>query len=121
MSKKLLQTVCLDSYRPRKDKSFTLTFSTNELSAKEVTDINELHGKMGILYFADKEAVSSEELTALDEIDIEIGNKSKSQLLRNVLFVRHQQDGGDSSNFKEYYARRMDAFINNEKSKLDKS
>lgn len=119
MSKNMLHQVCLESYRPRKDKSFTLTFSTNELSSDDVSTINNLHGKMGILYFADKDTVSSQELAELDKVDIELEKVSYSKRLRNVLFVFHQQMGGTSENFKPFYEQKMEALITSIKSKLD--
>lgn len=119
MSKKMLHQVCLESYRPRKDKSFTLTFSTQELSTEQVSAVNDLHGKMGILYFADKDATTAEELAELDKVDIELEKQSYSKRLRNVLFVLHQQMGGNSDNFKPFYEQKMEALITSIKAKLD--
>lgn len=118
-SKKIILSVCLESYRPRKDKSFTLTFSTSELPETKVLDIAYLHNKLGVLYFADKEKIDAEELTLLDDVELDIGVKSPSQRLRNVLFVLHQQLGGNNDNFKEFYKQQMERFINDIKNKLD--
>jgi len=119
MSKNILHQVCLESYRPRKDKSFTLTFSTNELQSDDVLSISELHGKMGIMYFADKDTVSAEELAELDKVDIELEKKSYGQRLRHVLYRIHEQNGGNDSNVKAFYEQKMEAIITQIKSKLD--
>jgi hypothetical protein len=119
MSKSITLSVCLESYRPRKDKSFTLTFSTQELATERVLDVAYLHNKIGVLFFADKEVMSADELTMLDSTELDIGVKSPSQRLRNVLYVLHSQLGGNSDNFKDFYAQQMDMMINKIKAKLE--
>lgn len=119
MSKNITLAVCFESYRPRKDKSFTLTFSTQELATATVVDIAQLHNRLGVLYFADKEVMDAEELTMLDDVELDIGVKSPSQRLRNVLYILHQQLGGNKDTFKEFYAMQMERFINSIKNKLE--
>lgn len=120
MSKNILHTACLESYRPRKDKSYTITFSTNtELSPEQVMKIVELYNKMGMLYFVEKDTITVEELAELDKVDIELEKRSYSQRLRAVLFVLHQQLGGNNDNFKPFYEQKMEAIITQIKSKLD--
>jgi hypothetical protein len=115
----LVLQVCLEGYRPRKDKSFTLTFSTQELATDTVIDIANLHNRHGVMYFAEKETLSPEELTMLDEVEIDIGVKSPSQRLRNVLYVLHEQLGGNKDNFKDFYQQQIERFITQIKSKLE--
>jgi hypothetical protein len=115
----LVLQVCLEVYRPRKDKSFTLTFSTQELATDTVIDIANLHNRHGVMYFAEKENLSHEELTMLDEVEIDIGVKSPSQRLRNVLYVLHEQLGGNKDNFKDFYQQQIERFITQIKSKLE--
>jgi hypothetical protein len=119
MSSKITLGVTLDNYRPKKDKSFSLTFSTYELTPEQVMVVNELHGKMGVLYFADKEVLSADEVDVLDSVDIELEKKSYSQRLRGVLFVLHKQLGGNESNFKGFYEQQMEHFITSIKNKLE--
>jgi len=119
MSKNLVLQVCFESYRPRKDKSFTLTFSTQELHTDTVIDIAQLHNKMGVLYFADKEVMDAEVLTMLDDVELDIGVKTPSQRLRNVLYVLHEQLGGNKDNFKDFYATQIERFITSVKNKLE--
>lgn len=119
MSRNITLAVCFESYRPRKDKSFTLTFSTQELGTNTVIDIAQLHNKLGVLYFADKEVMDAEELTMLDDVELDIGMKSPSQRLRNVLYILHTQLGGNKDNFKEFYAIQIERFITSIKNKLE--
>lgn len=108
----------MDNYRPKKDKSFSLTFGTMELTTEQVMVINNLHGKMGVLYFADKEVLNSSEIEILDSVDIELEKKSYAKRLRSVLFLLHKQSGGDESSFKAYYEVQMEKLIEHFKNKL---
>lgn len=115
---KIMLPVCLESYRPRKDKSFTITFSTAEIREHEMLAINQLHGKIGALFFSEKNVIEENDLIQLDAIDKEINNKTQSQRLRSVLFLIHQQNGGTNSDFKAFYESTTEKIINHYKEKL---
>ncbi len=115
---KIMLPVCLESYRPRKDKSFTITFSTAEIRQNEMIAISQLHGKIGALFFTEKNVIEENDLIQLDAIDKEINNKSQSQRLRSVLFLLHQQNGGSNSDFKAFYESTTEKIINHYKEKL---
>jgi hypothetical protein len=115
---KLTLAACLESYRPRKDKSFTLTFSTSELREYEIITINQLMSKIGALHFTESDKIEDEDLAKMDVIDKEINNKSQSTRLRNTLFVLHQQNGGNNASFKDFYTTETEKIINHYKSKL---
>jgi hypothetical protein len=118
MEAKITLPVCLESYRPRKDKSFTLTFSTAEIREHEMIAISQLHGKIGALFFSEKNVIEENDLLKLDAIDREINNRSQAQRLRSVLYLLHQQNGGLKENFKAYYESETERIINHYKEKL---
>jgi len=120
MSKlKITLPVCLESYRPRKDKSFTLTFSTAEIREHEMLAIHQLYGKIGALLFSENTVIEAEDLIVFDAIDKEINNKSQSQRLRSVLFLVHQQNDGKKEDFKNFYEIETEKIINHYKNKLN--
>lgn len=119
MRERIMLAVCLESYRPRKDKSFTLTFSTSELSTETVIQITKLHNRMGVMAFVDKEVMNADELAELDKVDIDLEKRSYSQRLRSVLYVLHQQNGGTEDNFKAFYEQKMEQLITSIKNKFD--
>jgi hypothetical protein len=119
MSEHIILATVLDGWRPRKEKSYTLTFSTNEIPDDTLLRISKLHNKMGVLYFADKEVMDAEELTMLDDVELDIEVKSPSKRLRNCLFVLHQQLGGNNENFKDFYNQSIERFITTVKAKLE--
>ena len=118
---KLLQAAQLTGYRRRKDRTVSVTFTT-----QEVLDISEIDQMAtdesgGILYFRadDQMKFNQAEVEELDAIELDLYDqpKSQSQRLRNVLYKVWQQDG--EGEFKEYYRHQTERIIEHFKSKLD--
>ena len=116
---KLLRQVTLDRSNRRKDKSVSLTFITSlEQSPNEFMEIDTLLNASGVLYFKDSGNLSTEELKALDSSEIKVEGKSKSQRLRNVLYILHQQQK-EVISFDEFYSLKMEKIIQYFKDKLE--
>lgn len=116
---KILKQVTLDSVRRRKDKSIGLTFiTTTEQTSEQLMEIDRLTDQSGVIYFKGSGTLTQEEVDELDNVDIELEGKSKSQRLRSVLFIYWKQLG-EQGNFKEFYSIQMEKFIEGIKSKLD--
>lgn len=114
----LLRQVTLDRASRRKDKSVSMTFITSlEQTSEEYMEIDALLNDSGVLYFKSSGSLSKEELKALDGVEIEIEGKTKSQRLRNVLYVLHQQ--GEVISFDEFYSLQMEKIIQHFKDKID--
>lgn len=117
---KILTAASLDGYTPRKDGSISLRFITGEKMPKEIMEIHGLLNKFGYLYFRAEDQLTNEEIKALDELDTDLGEtKTKSQRLRNTLYVYWQQDNGGFNEFKDFYDNRMEAIIQQIKDRLD--
>ena len=115
----ILKQVSLNGYRPKKDKSCSITFVTDlEVSSEDIKELHELLDKRGILYFTDKGELTQDEIDELDNVDLELEGKSMSQRLRSVLFVYYDQLGRQGD-FKDFYKSYMNKQIENIKSKLD--
>ena len=113
----IVRQVTLDRSNRKKDRSVSITFTTNlEQSTQDFMEIDELDGANGILYFSDRGNLTDEEVKMIDEVDIEIEGKTKSQRLRNVLYVYCEQQGED---FKDFYDNEMEKIIQHYKDKLD--
>jgi len=116
---KILKQVTLDSVRRRKDKSIGLTFiTTTEQTPEQLMEIDRLTDQSGVIYFKGSGTLTQEEVDELDNVDIELEGKSKSQRLRNVLFVYWNQLGKPDE-WKSFYSIQMEKFIENLKQKLD--
>jgi len=120
----LLRQVTLDRATRRKDKSVSLTFITSlEQSTDQFSEIDKLLDGTGLIYFKSNGVLTTNELEELDSIDLEIEGKTKSQRLRNVLYVLHTQihrePNQEQKDFKEFYALEMEKIIEHYKGKLD--
>lgn len=119
----MILPVHLTGYRPKKDRSVTISFTT----AQEIYDVNDIHrmstvDAFGILYFREGEDAIDpslkEELDAVD-LDLEDPKKSPSQRLRNTLYVYWTQNFQDHTDWKDFYKTEMEKIINSYKNKLD--
>jgi len=115
----LLRQVTLDRASRRKDKSVSLTFITSlEQSSSEYMEIDTLLNDAGVLYFKSNGSLTKEEIKALDSTEIEVEGKTKSQRLRNVMYILWQQEQGLYT-FEEFYIKEMEKIIQHYKDKLE--
>ena len=118
----LLTQVTLDRANRKKDKSVSLTFVTQlEQSSEQFMEIDEKIGDSGLIFFKSSGNLTKEEVKELDNTEIEVEGKSKSQRLRSVLYVYFEQNFTTSpnANFNEFYASEMEKIIEHYKGKLE--
>ena len=118
MSEILLKTTAiLDSFNSRKDKSYTVKFTTQELAPAEVAAISGSLGEFGTLGFVTNEHAAQLEDLEAPELRLEEGQKSPSQRLRNIMFAWWMDKGGKGS-FEVFYAGQIETIISQIKTKL---
>jgi len=101
------------------DKSVSLTFVTDlEQTTEEFMEIDENVQTRGILYYSQRGQLTQQEVDELDNVDIELEGKTKSQRLRAVLFIEWKQNG-EQGEFKDFYADRMEKIIQHYKDRLE--
>lgn len=118
----LLTQVTLDRANRKKDKSVSLTFVTQlEQSSEQFMEIDEKIGDSGLIFFKSSGNLTKEEIKELDNTEIEVESKTKSQRLRSVLYVYFEQNFTTSTNanFNEFYASEMEKLIEHYKGKLE--
>jgi len=114
----LLKNVILTRANRKADKSISITFTTClEQNSTEFMKIDELLSTNGILYYSQKDSLTQEEIDEISKADIKKEGKSKSQRLRNTLFILHKETQVKES-FNEYYANQMENIINHFKNKI---
>jgi len=120
----ILKQVQFYNYRPKKDKSCSLTFITDlEVSSEDIKQFHESLDQRGIIYFSEKGELTQSEIEEIDKTEIEIQGKTKAQRLRGVLYcVWSKMDHPKYSlyeDFKDFYALKMEEIIEHYKDKLD--
>jgi hypothetical protein len=117
---KIVAEAIVEKIESRSDRSIKVVISSQELDEVKAAQLFGLRNKFIKILFSDSN-ISPLEEAMIDELALHDGKKVKtqSQRLRNVLFRVHEQNGGDKTNFDEYYKERMEQFIEHEKSKLE--
>lgn len=113
MSNKLLTSCQLYNYRPRKDKSLSITFITGEKSPAQVMEIHSMLDDFGYLVFKSEEKLTKEEIEQLDNLDTDLYDnpKTQSQRIRGVIFRRHEHDDEGHTEFRDFYKYKTDQII----------
>lgn len=113
----ILFQVTLDRANRRKDKSVSMGFiSCLELTSEQFMSVDEQLSNTGILYFKAKNNLTEEEIQEIDNIDVKKEGKSKSQRLRNTLYVLNKETTNE--NFQEFYDSKMEEVIEHFKKQI---
>jgi len=110
----------LEGIRSLKDKTYKLTFETNELTPEQFGAIGASLQSFGYLAFKkDPYKQKEKEMLNAIESDYEDKGKSKAQRLRGVLYRNWEQSSGGYEVFDDYYNHHMEKIIIHFKEKLD--
>ena len=114
----IIRQVTFDKANRRKDRSVSLTFITSlEQSTDEFMELDSILNESGVLFFKSNGNLTKEEVKELESTEIENEGKTKSQRLRNVLYILHQQSKSNQS-FNDFYSDKMENIIQHFKDKL---
>jgi len=114
----IIRQVTFDKANRRKDRSVSLTFITSlEQSTDEFMELDSILNESGVLFFKSNGNLTKEEVKELESTEIENEGKTKSQRLRNVLYILHKQSKSNQS-FNDFYADKMERIIQHFKDKL---
>ena len=117
--KNIIRQVTLDRANRRKDKSITLSFTTDlEESTDSFMEVDKLINQRGILYFKSDGDLTQAEVDEINKVEIELEGKTKSQRLRNVIYL-NWKNSDQSKTKEEYYSDKMETIIEHLKSKLN--
>lgn len=115
--KGILLSTYVENISTRKDKSIKITLGTQEVSPSKAGELFSLLNHLATTYICPYE-IDQKELAQVDKIDPELGGKTQSQRLRNVLFVMFEQNHDGFKEFDSFYKATMDKIIEHYKSKL---
>jgi len=98
------------------DKSWKLTFETQELSPEDVAELARFKGEYLRLYLVTGEL--EKELTPPEPPDLPKGKKTPSQRLREILYVYWNEQTNKKMEFNEFYEKYINQLIERIKEKL---
>lgn len=110
----------IDGLRSRKDRTWSVTLGTQELTPEDSAELMRISGKLCFVGFKIDPFTNAEE-KVLESLEgsPDLNTKSLSERLRNVLYVWHQQSPQGFKEFKDFYEHYMNKYIDNIKSKLE--
>lgn len=115
---KLIFDATLEGLSTRMDDTIKVVIGTQEVTAEQGLALLKLRGKFCKVMLSDT-AIEQKEIDAVNSLPIkdESNSKSKSQRLRNTLYIQWQQLGS-KGDFNDFYAGQMESLIELVKSKL---
>ena len=107
----------------RADNAWRMIVDTNELSPEEAGKLTQYKSAQGwMLFKPGKRGFKEEEVVLLPEIELESGEKPKSQRLRAALFRLWESTGGkgrkDKKSSEEHYNESMEKIIDQVKERI---
>ena len=100
----------------KSDRTYKLTFNTQELAGEEASKLLAMLMGQGWLLFSPEEITEADVPT--EKANPMLGSKTQAQRLRGVLY-RLWEQGGKSGEFEAYYRLVMERYIDQVKEKLE--
>jgi hypothetical protein len=117
--KGLLLSVIVEGIRSRKDHTVAVTLGTQELSQGQAGELFNFNSKLCAVYISPKEGIDQKEIDQVDKLDVELGGKTQSQRIRNVLFKLYDQNAEGFKEFDSFYKAKTEAIIEHFKTKIN--
>lgn len=114
----VLVPVYVENISTRKDKTVKITLGTQEISPSNAGELFSLLNALAVCYISPK-SVSQQEVDQVDKLDPDMGGKTQSQRLRNVLYKLYEQNPEGFKEFNTYYHSKMELIVEHYKSKIE--
>lgn len=111
----------LEGMQSRADRSWKLTFGTNELTPEMIGKIGKMQQEVCTLAI-NSDPFTNEQKRIVEDTKVEMADtgKTPSERFRGVLFVKWKNEPEGYEVFNNYYIAKMEQLINHYKSKLPK-
>jgi hypothetical protein len=115
----MLLAATMENVSTRRDGTIKLTLGTQEISQGKAGELFTMQNKILAIYLTLKETVPQSVMDQVDQIDIDMPGKTKSQRQRNVLYRIWELQKEGHKTFESYYSAKMEEHINNLKGVLE--
>lgn len=116
--KGLLIPCYVSSIRSLKDRSVTISLTTQEISPANAGEVFRLLNQLVSAYIKETE-INQSEIDQVDKLNPDLGGKTQSQRIRNVLFKLFEQNNEGHKSFDAYYNHHTEVIINHLKNKIE--
>lgn len=108
----------VENISTRKDKTIKIVLSTQEVSPSTAGELFRLLNNLGVCYISPK-SINQAEVDQVDALDADLGGKTQSQRIRNVLYKLFEQNAEGFKDFNTYYHSKTEAIIEHFKAKIE--
>jgi hypothetical protein len=113
----IILPVVIENIATRRDRSVKIVLGTQELSSGKAGEIFTLLNNLAVVYISPKE-VDQKEIDQVDKLDPDMGSKTQSQRIRNVLYKLFEQDHEGHKDYDSYYRAKTELYIEHLKAKI---
>lgn len=114
----MLLASIVENVSTRRDGTIKLTLGTQEISQGKAGELFTMQNKIVALYISPKDSIPQKVMDMVDQADVDLPGKTKSQRQRAVLYRIWELDKEGHKTFESYYAAKMEAHINELKEHL---
>lgn len=107
----MLLAAIVENVTTRRDGTLKLTFGTQELSQGKAGELFTMQNKVCALYISQKESVPQKVMDMVDQVDVDMPGKTKSQRQRAVLYRIWEIQKEGHKSFESFYSAKMEANI----------
>lgn len=115
----LLLAAQVEGVQTRRDGTLKITLGCQEMSQSKAGELITMQNKVCAVYISQKEVISQAAMDMVDQADVDLPGKTKSQRLRAVMYRIWEVDRQGHKTFESFYAAEMEKHINNLKEHLN--
>lgn len=119
MNEGMMLAAIMENVTTRRDGTIKLTLGTQEVSQGKAGELFTMQNKLIALYLSTKESIPQSVIDMVDQADLDMPGKTKSQRQRAVLFRIWELDKEGHKTFESYYSAKMEAHISELKQHLE--
>lgn len=116
--KGILIAAQVETISTRRDRTVKIVLGTQELAPALAGDLLAMNNDVISIYLCPS-TIDNREIEQVDKIDPDLGGKSQSQRIRNVLYKLFEQDKEGYKEFDAYYRKKTELYIEHLKSKIE--
>lgn len=111
MNEGLLLAAIMENVSTRKDGTLKLTLGCQELNQGKAGELFAMQNKILAVYVSQKETVPQKVMDMVDQVDVDLPGKTKSQRQRACLYRIWELQKDGHKTFESFYSARMEAAI----------
>lgn len=119
MNEGLLLAAIVENVSTRRDGTLKITLGCNEMSSSKSGELVSMQNKVIAVYISPKETIPQSVLDMVDQADVDLPGKTKSQRQRAVLFRIWEMEKEGHKTFESYYSYHMEKHISELKQHLE--